>query len=202
MISFTEKARQKVLAFMEGTENRENLLLRVAIAGRGPAGFTYEFFLDDRAQKKSDDFLLEEEGFTAVVDAASLKDLVGATVDWKETVEGSGFDVNNPNKPAPVQPMEAGPDLSHPLAQRVLEVLEKRINPGLAGHGGFVSLIDVKDHRAYLKLGGGCQGCGLVDVTLKQGIEVMIKEAVPEIKEVIDTTDHAGGTNPYYQPSK
>ena len=69
-------------------------------------------------------------------------------------------------------------------------------------HGGHISLIDVKDDKAYIQFGGGCQGCGMVDVTLKQGVEVLIKEAVPEIKEILDITEHADGTNPYYQTSK
>jgi Fe-S cluster biogenesis protein NfuA len=65
-----------------------------------------------------------------------------------------------------------------------------------------VALLDVRDNRAYIRLSGGCQGCGMADVTLKQGIEVAIKKAVPEIVEVLDSTDHASGTNPYYQPTK
>jgi Fe-S cluster biogenesis protein NfuA len=69
-------------------------------------------------------------------------------------------------------------------------------------HGGYITLLDVKDDVAYVALGGGCQGCGMANVTLKQGIEALIREAVPEIHQVVDTTDHAGGTNPYYQPSK
>ena len=69
-------------------------------------------------------------------------------------------------------------------------------------HGGHISLIDVKDNKAYIQFGGGCQGCGMVDVTLKQGVEVLIKEAVPEIDEILDITEHADGENPYYQASK
>ncbi len=65
-----------------------------------------------------------------------------------------------------------------------------------------MALLEVKDAVAYIQLGGGCQGCGMVDVTLKQGIEVRIREAVPAIREIVDSTDHAGGKNPYYQPSK
>ena len=71
----------------------------------------------------------------------------------------------------------------------------------VASHGGVVSLLEVKDSSAYLEFGGGCQGCGMIDVTLKQGVEVMIKEQVPEIEAIYDVTDHAEGTNPYYQPS-
>ena len=91
---------------------------------------------------------------------------------------------------------------SDPVAQAVQKVLDDEINPAVASHGGHVSLLEVKNEVAYIQLGGGCQGCGMVDVTLKQGIEVRIREAVPSIREIVDTTDHAGGKNPYYQPSK
>jgi Fe/S biogenesis protein NfuA len=84
----------------------------------------------------------------------------------------------------------------------VQELFDTRINPNLAGHGGFVDLLEVKDDTVYVRLGGGCQGCGLVDVTLKHGIVAMIKEEFPEIDNVIDSTDHASGQNPYYQPGK
>jgi Fe-S cluster biogenesis protein NfuA len=88
------------------------------------------------------------------------------------------------------------------LRERVWQVLQTRINPVLAGHGGFVQLIDVTGNTVYLQMGGGCQGCGMADVTLKQGVEVEIRAAVPEVGEILDTTDHAAGRNPYYTPSK
>ena len=92
--------------------------------------------------------------------------------------------------------------MSTELANKVQELLDSMINPAVAGHGGFVQLIDVKDNKVYLQLGGGCQGCGAADITLKSGIERMIFEEVPEITEVLDVTDHGAGTNPYYAPSK
>ena len=85
---------------------------------------------------------------------------------------------------------------------RVQKILDEMINPAVAGHGGYVELLDVKDNFVYLLLGGGCQGCGMVNVTLKHGIEATLKEEIPQIAGVIDQTDHAGGTNPFYQPSK
>ncbi|HKZ07931.1 MAG TPA: NifU family protein [Methylomirabilota bacterium] len=88
------------------------------------------------------------------------------------------------------------------LKTRVQELIDNMINPAVAGHGGFVDLIDVKDNKVYLQMGGGCQGCGAADVTLKSGIERLIKEELPEVEEVLDTTDHASGQNPYYAPSK
>jgi Fe/S biogenesis protein NfuA len=88
------------------------------------------------------------------------------------------------------------------LKERVQHLLDTSINPGVAGHGGFVRLMDVQDSVVYVQMGGGCQGCGMADVTLKAGIESLIKEEIPEVTEVLDTTDHAAGRNPYYTPSK
>jgi len=92
--------------------------------------------------------------------------------------------------------------MSDDLMTRVQELIDSTINPAVAGHGGFVQLVDVKDKKVYIQMGGGCQGCGAADVTLKAGIERLIKEELPEIEEVLDSTDHASGTNPYYTPSK
>ena len=92
--------------------------------------------------------------------------------------------------------------MSEELKTRVQELIDSMINPAVAGHGGFVELIDVTDNRVYLQMGGGCQGCGAADVTLKSGIERLIKEEIPEVTEVLDTTDHASGQNPYYTPGK
>jgi Fe/S biogenesis protein NfuA len=92
--------------------------------------------------------------------------------------------------------------MSDDLKTRVQELIESMINPAVAGHGGFVELVDVQDNRVYLQMGGGCQGCGAADVTLKQGIERLIKEEIPEVAEVLDATDHSAGSNPYYTPGK
>jgi Fe/S biogenesis protein NfuA len=111
----------------------------------------------------------------------------------------------------PEREIEYSSDLIHPqrgdamstdLTTRVQELIDSTINPAVAGHGGFVQLIDVKENKVYLQMGGGCQGCGAADVTLKSGIERLIKEEIPEIEEVLDTTDHESGSNPYYTPQK
>jgi Fe/S biogenesis protein NfuA len=93
-------------------------------------------------------------------------------------------------------------DLSGDVAQRVVQVLDGQINPAIAAHGGHAELVAVEDDTAYLRLSGGCAGCGLAAVTLSQGIEVAIFDAVPEIHHVVDVTDHAAGTNPYFEPAK
>jgi Fe-S cluster biogenesis protein NfuA len=88
------------------------------------------------------------------------------------------------------------------LREKVEMILNNEINPLIAQHGGVVSLIDVRGANLYLQLGGGCQGCGMADVTLRQGVEASIRRALPEVEEVLDVTDHAAGTNPFYSPSK
>jgi Fe-S cluster biogenesis protein NfuA len=88
------------------------------------------------------------------------------------------------------------------LKWAIRDLLDREINPAVAAHGGFIELIDVKRNNVYLRLGGGCQGCGAADVTLKQGIEKAIRGLAPLVGEILDTTDHAAGRNPYYQQSK
>jgi len=88
------------------------------------------------------------------------------------------------------------------IREKVQVLFNTEINPMVAQHGGIVELIDVKGSDVYIRLGGGCQGCGMADVTLKQGIETAIRQVVPEVDEILDVTDHASGRNPYYTPSK
>jgi Fe-S cluster biogenesis protein NfuA len=88
------------------------------------------------------------------------------------------------------------------IKDKVTELLEARINPAVATHGGYIELLDVIDNNIYIRMGGGCQGCGMANVTLKQGVEELIREQIPEVGQILDTTDHASGTNPYYSPLK
>lgn len=190
MLTVTDLAKSKILALME-REDRQGLALRISIPGRGPGGFRYDLGFVEGSDKRDDDSVVDAGGFEILIDKETVPNLQGSTLDFVEGVHESGFKIDNPN-----------PLWHEPLARKVQEIIDTRVNPGIASHGGFVVLLDVKDDTAFVRLGGGCQGCGMADVTLKQGVEVMIKEAVPEIKQVIDTTDHAGGKNPYYQPSK
>jgi Fe-S cluster biogenesis protein NfuA len=88
------------------------------------------------------------------------------------------------------------------IKKKVQGVLDGEINPAVAAHGGWVELIDVQRNEVFIRMGGGCQGCGMADVTLKQGVEKSIRAAVPQVGAIMDTTDHATGRNPYYAPSK
>jgi len=105
-------------------------------------------------------------------------------------------------QPAVAESMRKNREQDERIKGRVQEIFDTVINPGVAMHGGVVHLLDVQDGLVFVQLGGGCQGCGMADVTLKQGIEVMLKERIPDVVAVVDQTDHAGGINPYYRPAK
>lgn len=189
MLTLTDSAKEQVLSSIQ-EEGKENLTLRIAITGRGPSGFQYSLDLVGAGENKEDDILVEHDDLKIYVERGSAENLEGTTIDFVTRLQESGFKFDNPNS-----------IWSDPRAKLVQEVIDARINPGIAAHGGNVRLLDVKNDIAYIAFGGGCQGCGMVDVTLKQGVAVMIKEAVPDLKDVLDTTDHAAGENPYYDGS-
>src|SRR5919201_3896622 len=136
------------------------------------------------------------------VDAASLAEVNGATVDFVDDPLRPGFRVDPPRPEVPSGAIGAGLDKSNPLAAQVRFILDQHINPGIASHGGHAELVGIKDDIVYLALGGGGQGCAMASVTLKQGIEQIICQALPQVKAVVDATDHAQGTNPFYTSAK
>jgi Fe/S biogenesis protein NfuA len=186
MITVTELAKKNVLIAMED-EERKDLALRVAIVGRQGGSFQYKMDLVGQDEREETDTVVDAGEFDVYVDAQSAPSLQGVTVDFVQRLSEAGFKFENPNSP-----------WSDPRAAEVADVIERQINPAIASHGGFVTLIDVRGDTAYISMGGGCQGCGMADVTLKQGIETMILEAVPAITAVRDTTDHAAGESPFY----
>jgi Fe/S biogenesis protein NfuA len=192
MLTFTETARRMLRSFMaEGYV--EQPALRVAVRG-SPFAPEYELTLVDD-EPGADDVVLDGGGFRVLVDRESASRLEGSTIDYVERGGEAGFEVQPPRvRPA----ASAAP--SGPLADRVREVIEQRINPAIAAHGGYITLVDVKDDVVYIEMSGGCQGCGLARVTLRHGVERMIREAVPEVARIEDVTDHASGRNPYYAP--
>ncbi|UCE01796.1 MAG: iron-sulfur cluster assembly accessory protein [Candidatus Latescibacterota bacterium] len=190
MITITDAAK-KELAEALAQQEENDYCVRLSISGRGPSGFDYELLLLHEHEKADDDVVAYSDEMTVLFDAQSADNLKGCTLDYVELPGGYGFKIDNPN-----------PLWTDPVAIKVQRVIDTEINPGVATHGGHVTLLDVKQGTAYIRLGGGCQGCGMADVTLKQGIEVAIKQAVPEIVDVLDTTDHAAGDNPFYQPAK
>jgi Fe/S biogenesis protein NfuA len=190
MLEITEIALEKIKAMME-EKGKSDAILRVAIRGRGPQGFLYQLGFVDLDNRKSDDTELKIDGVKVFVDPETVPNLAGSTLDLSEINGQQGFKIDNPN-----------PLWNDPVSMKVQQVLDTRVNPSVAMHGGFVSLKEFKEGIAYVVLGGGCQGCGMAKITLSQGIDVMIKEEVDEVQEVIDATDHDLGTNPFYTPAK
>lgn len=192
ILTLTEAAIAKITNLQE-SDGRKGMAIRATVREDGPAAFKYTLGFVPQSDKTPEDEAVDADGILVYVDPQSVQRLAGATLDFLDEVDGSGFKFDNPNK---------SPLLNDPVAARVYQLIEEKINPAIASHGGHVTLLDVVDGKIYLQFGGGCQGCGMVDVTLKQGIEATLKEEIPEITDVLDTTDHASGTNPYYQPSK
>ncbi len=191
ILTVTEAAAQRLKSSRDA-DQATDVALRVRVHEDG-ATFRYELELVPENTREPGDAVVDAEGVLIYIDEESAPRLRGATLDYDDGVTGAGLKFENPNK------TRLGQD---PIGARVQQILDAHVNPNVQAHGGHVSLIDVQEGRVYLQLGGGCQGCGMVDVTLRQGIEVMLKQEIPEITEVLDTTDHAAGDNPYYQPSK
>ena len=189
LLEVTKIAQEKIQGVIEA-EDVEVEGMRIGIEGRSATAFQYSLGL--ATETEEDDIVIEMGTFKVLVDAKSAADLKGAVIDYVEDLNASGFKIENPNTPA----------WDNPKAQKIQELIDERINPGVAAHGGQIELLNVEDEAIYIHMGGGCQGCGMANVTLKHGIEAMIQEVFPEIKQVIDTTDHASGTNPYYSAGK
>lgn len=190
-LEFTDAASTKLREVIAGYP-RPVAGLRLQVVGRGPEGIEHALTIIEKGKEEPDDVLVEANGLPVYLEGRNVAYLDGVKINYSyKGPNVSGLEIENPN-----------PVWLDPLAARVQEVFDQQINPAIAAHGGYVSLLDVRDNIAYVQLGGGCQGCGMADVTLKQGIAVAVKEAVPEIVEVVDSTDHASGENPYFKPSK
>ncbi len=188
MLTMTDAARQKVREYMEMSES-PTLGVRVVAHRFGRHQFRYEMALVAEGEAKDGDVVVEQDPITVYLDPQSAESLEGAEVDFVSDTTGTGFLFKNP---------QAEVHWDDPVAQRVQNVIDERISPSLASHGGWVELLEVKDDAAVIQFGGGCQGCGMSQVTLKEGIESAILQEVPEIKRVLDNTDHESGSNPYY----
>jgi Fe/S biogenesis protein NfuA len=182
MLTFTDTARKRVAHFLEMQKDQEVSALRIA-----GDRTSQRLWLVKPSDREETDAVFRVDDFEVFLDPLTSDRLSGATVDFVEGVMQSGFRVFFPS-----------PSWSDPLAQRVQEVIDTVINPGVAAHSGNVSLEGVEDGVAYISFGGGCQGCGAADLTLKGGVERILTQHVPEITAVRDSTDHAAGTSPYY----
>jgi len=186
LIQLTPIAKERVKSIID-SEDLEVEGLRVSITGRTTNTFEYSLGLE--VELHPDDVVIDLGDLKVLVDSQSMDSLKGSIIDYVEDLNASGFRVDNPNQPT----------WDDSRAQKIQELIDTRINPSVAAHGGNIQLLDVTEDSVYVHMGGGCQGCGQAAATLKQGVQAMIQEEFPEIVNVIDTTDHAAGTNPYYQ---
>ncbi|HIF87059.1 MAG TPA: Fe-S biogenesis protein NfuA [Gammaproteobacteria bacterium] len=193
MVSITESAQEYLTELLE-KQACEGISVRIFILDAGsPKAETCISFCRP-GEEKADDEVKQYEGFKAFIEQHSIPFLEDAVVDFAKDSMGGQLTIKAPNSRLPKISDESS------LEDRVNYVLFNEINPGLAAHGGNVTLEEIfEEDVAVLRFGGGCQGCGMVDVTLKAGVEKALLEQVPQLKEVRDVTDHSVKENAYYQ---
>ena len=196
ILTVTDVAVAKILELREAEDDPQTLALRVAVTGiRGPE-YTYDLTFEPVADAADTDNLYQQGDLPVMIPADSMDQLSGATLDMPGTDGSGGLVLRNPNRPDPLAGVEL--DLTGSTAEKVQQLIDQQINPGLAAHGGYAELKGVEDDKVYVLMGGGCQGCAVSAMTLREGIAAAITSAIPEITEVVDVTDHNAGENPYY----
>ncbi|MCY3645062.1 MAG: NifU family protein [Acidimicrobiaceae bacterium] len=194
----TDAARTAVLAIRDREDDGDTLGLRVEVTGTAGIDYAYDLTLDPVADAAPDDHIHNSDGLTVVVPDASVSRLRGSTLDVPSIPGQGGLVIRNPNRPNPLGDM-GRLDLTGSIAEKVQQLLDMSINPALASHGGYASLVDVNDDDSVVvTMGGGCQGCAMSQATLSDGIKRAIMEAIEEVTDVIDVTDHEAGENPYF----
>ena len=190
-ITITEAA-QDYLADLLSKQNTTGISIRIFITQPGTPHAETCIAYCKPGEEKPEDTALGLKSFTAYIDAVSEPFLDDAVVDYATDRMGGQLTIKAPNAKVPMVNADS------PINVQINYYLQTEINPGLASHGGQVSLIDIEDGIAILKFGGGCQGCGQADVTLKEGIEKTLLERIPQLKGVSDVTDHSNRENAYY----
>jgi len=191
-LTITERAKSVIRDFMSRSDG-ELRALRITGHPGGITGMRFDLSLVAESDREEDDVRVDMGDFAVLVSRDGADRLEGATVDFVERVNESGFEI----RPVRKTPTFSGPPKGE-LAEKVKEVLQAQVNPAVASHGGEIVLVDVQGTEIYIEMGGGCQGCALSRMTLKQGVERMVRQAVPEITAVHDVTDHTSGENPFY----
>jgi Fe/S biogenesis protein NfuA len=192
MLQVTETAQQKLLEALNGNQEKEKPTgIRVLAQARSPFQVQYGLAFVSPKTIKDSDAVITMNNLNLYIDKDSTRYFEEVTLDFEDGSSGSGFKFLN----VPRVPRE----YKGTLAEKVVQIIDQQINPGIAGHGGFVSLVDVRGTDVIIQMGGGCQGCGMANVTLKHGVEATLKQMLPEITAVYDVTEHADGKNPYYR---
>jgi Fe/S biogenesis protein NfuA len=198
VLTVTDPAREKILELRAQEDEPESLGLRIEVTGVQGVEYTYDLTFDPlaAADEAAGDLVDKQGDLPVIVPAESIDALRGATLDLPSVGGQAGLVLRNPNRPDPLA--GAHIELSGTVEEKVRQLLDGQINPSLAMHGGFAGLERVEDDKVFVTMGGGCQGCAVSAMTLREGIARAIKEAIPEVAEVVDITDHELGENPYY----
>ena len=196
VLTVSESALEIVLGVRANEDDPERTALRVGITGSNMAEFTYALDLVPFDEIHPTDVRYDQGPLTVIVPSDSVENLRGAVLDTPTGSAGGGLVIKNPNTPDPLAGLDL--ELTGDLADKVRTVLDQAINPGLASHGGYAALLGVEGTRVFITMGGGCQGCAMSRMTLTEGIQKMLIDALPEITEVVDATDHTAGENPFY----
>ncbi|NNE75440.1 MAG: hypothetical protein HKN26_17380 [Acidimicrobiales bacterium] len=199
----TDAAVLKVLEIRAAEEDADTLGLRVDITGERGVEYEYELGLEPVAD--GDDLQVYEVpstsdgslSLTVILTQDSAEKLRGAVLDLPSNPMQGGLVIRNPNRPDPLAGV-GDLELTGDIADKVTQLLEAQINPALASHGGFATLVGVEDTKVVVTMGGGCQGCSMSAITLSEGIKTAIMSSIPEVTEVLDSTDHDAGATPYY----
>jgi len=196
MIYISERAQQHFLRLLS-QQGGDGMSIRLRVTQPGTASANCELEFCEPADLQGGEWTIECTGFDFHIDGDSARWLEGATIDFETNATGGQLNIRAPKIKGDIPGAESG------LIERVRYVLDAEINPQLASHGGRVTLLEIDAQGAVLlQFGGGCHGCGMVDVTLKQGVEKTLRQRVPEITAVRDATDHAGGEKPYYSKTE
>jgi len=198
VLSVEPSALEMILQLRDNEPGDDEFALSIEVTGFRGAQFSYELAFVPLGDMKDDWVEERHAGLALIFPKIDSGKLDGSVLELTD----DGLAMNNPNSPAPPEMSAPAGDLTGPLVDRVQQVLTEEVNPAIASHGGGAELVSIDGTIAYLRLFGGCQGCGLAEVTLKQGIEKIILESIPDLSQVVDVTDHASGDDPYYQSEK
>lgn len=197
VMTVTEAALAKVLEVRNEEDDPAGLALRVSITGSQGVDYVYDLAFLEIGAAQEDDVRWEVDDLSFLIPAEDREKLAGATLDLPSNPTQGGLVIRNPNRPNPLGDIGTL-ELTGEIPEQVGQLIAERINPALASHGGYATLVGIEGSTAYVTMGGGCQGCSMSAATLTEGIRSAILEAVPEILEVVDATDHSAGENPFY----
>ena len=199
VLTVSPEALVTVLEIRASEDDPENTALRIEITGSNMTDYQYALELSPISDAADGDAVYtqgEHGELTVIIPANSVKNMLGSSLDIPAHAPAGGLVIRNPNNPDPLEGLDL--DLSGELPEKIQTVLDQAINPMLASHGGSATLVGVDGDKAIITMGGGCQGCAASAQTLRDGITTMLKDALPEISEVVDATDHTAGENPFY----